>query len=94
MGLQDCLKKTSQMDFKGGASFWNDVLLSIKKKRFKGSTSIILSCRLIPLVEEHGVIIPRKVQYLIFKLSSIVKVGIMVFIHKTKLEGVQDFGKP
>jgi hypothetical protein len=65
------------MDFKGGASFWNDVLFSIKNNRFKGSTLIILSSILIPLVEENGVIIPKMVQYLIFKLSSIVNVGIM-----------------
>jgi len=30
MRLQDYLKKTSQMDFKGGASFWNDALYLAK----------------------------------------------------------------
>jgi hypothetical protein len=74
MGMQDCLKKTSQMDFKGGASFWNDVMFSTKSNRFKGCT-IILSFRLTPLVEKHGVIIPRRLQYLTFKLSSVIKWG-------------------
>ncbi len=39
MGMQVCLKKTSQMNFKGGVSFWNDVLISVRNNRFKGTTT-------------------------------------------------------
>jgi hypothetical protein len=60
MGVQDCLKNTSQMDFKGGANFWN-VLFSTKKNRFKRGTTIILFSIFAPLVEEHGIIILRRV---------------------------------
>jgi hypothetical protein len=38
MGLQDYLKKTNQLDFKGGVSFFNDVLYLIDSNRFKVST--------------------------------------------------------
>jgi hypothetical protein len=87
MGLWDCLKKTSQMDFKGSVSFWNDVLLSIENNRFKGGTLIIPLSRLIPLMEEHGIISPKRVQYLTCKLSSIVKVGIMCIYPQNKAIG-------
>jgi hypothetical protein len=63
------------MDFKGGASFWNDVMFSTKSNRFKGHTTIILSSKLTPLMEKHGIIIPRRFQYLAFKLSSIIRWG-------------------
>jgi hypothetical protein len=63
------------MDFKGGASFWNDDMFSTKSNRFKGCITIILSSKLTPLVEKHGVIIPRMFQYLIFKLSSTIRWG-------------------
>jgi hypothetical protein len=61
------------MNFKGGASFWNDVLFSTKNNRFKGCTTIILSSKLTPLVEKHGAIIPIRLQYLTFKLSSTIR---------------------
>jgi len=63
------------MDFKGGASFSNDALFSTKNNRFKGHITIILSSKLTPLVEKHGIIIPRRFQYLAFKLSSIIRWG-------------------
>jgi hypothetical protein len=61
------------MDFKGGASFWNDVMFSTKSNRFKGRTTIILSSKVTPLVEKLGVIIPRRFQYMPFKLSSTIR---------------------
>ncbi len=61
MGMQNCLKKISRMDFKGGVSFWNDVLFSVNNNRFKGTTTIILSFKLAPLVEDYGIINPKKV---------------------------------
>jgi len=75
MGMQDCLKKTNQMDFKGDASFWNDVLFSTKCNRFERRTTIILSFKLTPLVEMHGIIILRRFQYLNFRLSSTIRWG-------------------
>jgi len=49
------------MDFKGNVSFWNDVLFSVNNNRFKGTTTIILSFKLAPLVEDYGIINPKKV---------------------------------
>jgi hypothetical protein len=63
------------MDFKEGASFWNDVMFSTKNNRFKGRTTIILLSKLTPLMEKHEIIIPRRFQYLTFKLSSIIMWG-------------------
>lgn len=57
MGLQDCLKKTSQMEFKGGMSFWNNALYTTESNQFKGGTIIIASTKLAPLIEKHGVLI-------------------------------------
>jgi hypothetical protein len=57
MKLQDCLKKISQIDFKGGVSFWNNALYTAKFNQFKGGTAIIVSVRLAPLIEKHGVFI-------------------------------------
>jgi hypothetical protein len=57
MGLQDYLKQTIQLNFKGGTNFWNDALYSVKFNRFKGGIVIILLAKLVPLIEEHGVLI-------------------------------------
>ncbi len=77
MGLQDCLKQTIQMDFKRGAKFWNDALYSIKFNQFKGGIVIVVLAKLAPLIEEHGVLILGWVQYVIVRLSTIMKIRIM-----------------
>jgi hypothetical protein len=71
------LKKTNQLDFKGGVSFFNDVLYLIDSNRFKVSTIIIVFVRITPLVEQHGIFIPSQVQFVTFKLSPLVKIGII-----------------
>jgi hypothetical protein len=58
MGLQDCLKKTNQLDFRGGLHFWNDVIYLVDTNRFKACTRIILFARITPLVQQHGILIP------------------------------------
>jgi hypothetical protein len=63
------------MDFKEGASFWNDVMFSTKNNRFKGRTTIILSSKLTPLMEKHEIIIPRR--FLNFQIILYYNVGIM-----------------
>jgi hypothetical protein len=61
MGMQDYLKKISQLDFKGGVSIWNDVLFLVKNNRFKITTTIIISSILAPLVEDYGAINSKRV---------------------------------
>ncbi len=60
-GYVGLFEEKNQMDFKGGVNFCNDVLFSLKNNKFKGTTIIILSSRLAPLVEDYGVINPKKV---------------------------------
>jgi hypothetical protein len=55
MGLQDCLKKTNMLDFRG-VNFWNDVIYLVDSNRFKVGTRIIVFVKIAPLVEQHGVL--------------------------------------
>ncbi len=77
MGLQDYLKQTIQMDFKGRAKFWNDALYSIKFNQFKGGIVIVVLAKLTLLIEEHGVLILGWAQYVVVRLSTIMKIRIM-----------------
>jgi hypothetical protein len=65
------------MDFKGGINFWNDALYLIEFNRFKGGIVIIVLTKLAPLIEEHGVLILGRVQYVIVRLSTTMKIRIM-----------------
>jgi hypothetical protein len=65
------------MDFKRGANFWNDALYLVEFNRFKGGIVIIVLVKLAPLIEEHGVLILGRVQYVIVRLSTTMKIRIM-----------------
>jgi hypothetical protein len=77
MGLQDCLKKTNHLDFRRGINFWNDVIYLVDSNRFKAGIRIIVFAKITPLVEQHGVLITNQVQFVTFKLSPSVKIGII-----------------
>jgi hypothetical protein len=76
MGLQYCLMKINQLDFRG-ASFWNDALYLVDNNRFRESTRIIVFAKITSLVEQHGVFILNQVQFVTFKLSPLVKIEII-----------------
>jgi len=85
IGLQDCLKKTNQLDFKGGINFWSDALYLANNNRFEVGTKIIVFVKIAPLVEQHGVLILSQVQFVTFRLSPLVKIGIIcIYVHKIK----------
>ncbi len=56
------------------------VLFSINSNRFKGTTTIILSSKLAPLVEDYGVINPRKGLILDFQIIIYYKGGGNVYL--------------
>jgi len=83
MGLQDCLKKTNKLDFRRGINFWSDALYLLDNNRFKACTKIIVFVRIAPLVKQHEILIPNQVQFVTFKLSPLVKIGIIcIYVHK------------
>jgi hypothetical protein len=83
MRLQDCLKKTNQLDFRGGINFWSDALYLLDNNRFEAGTRIIVLVRIAPLVKQHGILISNRVQFVTFKLSPLVKIGIIcIYVHK------------
>jgi hypothetical protein len=83
------------MDFKGGANFWNDALYLIKFNRFKGGIVIIVLTKLRPLIKEHGVLILGRVQYVIVRLSTTMKIRIMnVYAPNLTTGKVRGCGKP
>ncbi len=45
------------MNLKDGASFWNGVMFSTKKIRFKEGTMIIILFKLTPLIEEKKILV-------------------------------------
>lgn len=77
MGIRDCIASTSQLHFKGGKQFWNEAKYSAITGKYTGGTGILISERLVPFIENHGVIISSRVQFVTFKFSHTVSIGIV-----------------
>lgn len=60
MGIRDCSTSTSQLHFKGGKEYWNKSKYSADSGKYTGGTGILISERLVPLVEDHGVLISSR----------------------------------
>jgi exonuclease III len=76
MPLEDCLSMTSQLQFKGGASFWNNALYSAEGYRFRAGTGISVSSQLVERIIDDRVIAEGRVQYIIVDING-VHTGIM-----------------
>lgn len=61
LGIRDCISNTSQLHFKGGRQFWNEAKYSVSIGKYTGGTGILVSERLVPYIEHHGVIISSRV---------------------------------
>lgn len=46
MHLDDCLRMTHQLDYKGGVSLWNNALFNAEGGRFKAGTGILIGAKL------------------------------------------------
>ncbi|KAG0571961.1 hypothetical protein KC19_VG056700 [Ceratodon purpureus] len=80
--LEDCLENTRQLDYKGGASFWNHAVYNALGDRFKGGTAIIVGAKLTPFILDNGVLVESRVQYIVFDLGEGLKIGILnVYAH-------------
>jgi len=76
-GIRDCLTSTSQLHLKGGKQFWNEARYSAATGKYTRGTAIIVAERLVPFIEEHGVIIGSRAQYITFRFSSTCKIGVV-----------------
>lgn len=56
---------------------WNEGSFSAQSGRLKGGAGIVLSERLASLVTHHGILYPGRAQYVTFKLSSALHIGII-----------------
>lgn len=70
MSLEDCLELTHQLQFKGGASFWNNALYSAAGDKFIAGTGISISRTLAARVLDSGVLIEGRAQFLILDING------------------------
>lgn len=77
LGIRDCVTQTSQLHFKGGKEFWNKSKYMAETGKYRGGTGILVAERLIPYIEDHGVLISSRVQYITFRFSPSMKIGVM-----------------
>lgn len=76
MSLEDCLLKTSELEFKGGIHFWNHARFSASGNRFTGGTGILIGPKIAPYVVDSGVIIESRAQFVIIDIADI-KIGVL-----------------
>lgn len=55
--MEDCLSLTSQLQFKGGSSVWNNALYDANGARFSGGTGISLSREFSNLLIDSSVLV-------------------------------------
>ena len=77
MSLEDCTTKTSQIHFKLRAELWNQSKFSLETGKFRGGTTILIKDNLVPLIEEHAILVSNRVQFTTFQFSPINKIRIM-----------------
>lgn len=70
MSLDDCLQLTHQLQFKGGASFWNNALYSAVGDKFTAGTGISISRLLATKVLDSGVLVEGRAQFLILDING------------------------
>lgn len=77
MGIRDCMASTSQLHHKGGMKFWNEAKYSATTGKYIGGTSILVAEHLASLIEDHGVLIDSRAQYVTIRFSTHIKIGIV-----------------
>lgn len=77
MGIRECATLTSQLHFKGGQEFWSEAKFSATTCKYTGGIGILVVERLIPHIEDHGVLIGSRAQYVMLRFSPQVKIGII-----------------
>ncbi|KAG0595816.1 hypothetical protein M758_UG200300 [Ceratodon purpureus] len=68
--LDDCLNRTKQLEYRGGANYWNNALYTALGDRFSGGTGIVVGSQMAPHIIQNGVIIEGRAQYIILELGS------------------------
>ncbi|KAG0590450.1 hypothetical protein KC19_1G100600 [Ceratodon purpureus] len=54
----DCIRKTKQLDFLKGPTFWNEAIYNVVKDTYKGGTAILLSSKFNSQIVTSGIIVP------------------------------------
>ncbi|KAG0504767.1 hypothetical protein M758_N019500 [Ceratodon purpureus] len=74
---KDCKELTSQLEFLGGPSLWNEGSYSAASDKTRAGTAILLSKSLKELVVESGIIMAGRAQYVTIQLNPQLKLGIL-----------------
>lgn len=77
LSIKDCIPKGNKILYKGGTGLWNDATYSPQSQRHQGGTTILLSAKMGAITEEHGVLIPRRMQFAVIRLSQNLRVRII-----------------
>jgi hypothetical protein len=72
----DCLL-TMGLPLKHNLNYWNKAHYKLDTGCFIGGTSILTSTRLAPYLEASGVILPARAQFILLKLSSTYRLGVI-----------------
>lgn len=76
MSLEDCFQNTSQLQFKGGVSIWNNSLYTTTGDRFFGGTGISLSRCMAEHLIDSDVCIEGRTQFITLDIDGI-KFGLL-----------------
>jgi len=72
-----CLKQGRFIEFKNGSSLWNEGSFLARTTRLKSGTNIILSEKMVSSFTGHGVLYPRRTQFVTIQLSANLHLGIL-----------------
>ena len=56
----NCIRKTKQLDFLKGPTFWNEAIYNAAKDTYKGGTAILISNRFTSQVLTSSIIVPGR----------------------------------
>ncbi|KAG0571612.1 hypothetical protein KC19_VG027100 [Ceratodon purpureus] len=84
---EECLSKTSQLDFLGGPSFSNEARFLPESNKTKGGTAILTSHKIQHLIKDSSIIVPGQAQFLTLQLASGEILGLInVYAYSTSPE--------
>jgi len=63
------MANTSQIQFKGTQAFSNESKYSARIGNYRGRTGILVSKRLVPFIEDYGVLLSNRDQYITLRFS-------------------------
>ena len=62
---KDCLSLTKTLEFRLGTNLWNEASYCVQSQRYKNGAPILLHDSLIDKIEEHGILILGRLQFIV-----------------------------